>query len=487
MKELKNNVNTLLWLMVTLSLLVMFSLICLSSCKSSVNSNQTKTLKELTCTLTLNETDKEALKKDDLAVKVKRGNEIKEDFHFNEKYTFKENDEIQIEVKKTLKEGEKFTLAVYLEDLSKPIVFGETKDKSLSFKVDSKLLGIADNLSGDKKFNILIRHTNNTTPNPGPDPSNMTILEFLDYKIGFDKDDKDKCSVVYGKDGKYDPKVLYDANSLGFGRKPNDYNLYYHGYNAKHDKLMAMNIEEEKQNDADFEKVGITENFKSIHDGLNKRWQAMRESTLAGGNLYYHTTADIHRYLISTIGSSYDFALGSDKEDYKLYMWTNSASKYSYYMDLRIAFVKKDEPDKGYSVHFCHVNDKKEYEPYVLHNTGDSKYTEYPPGAVPKYTESTEEGMRMFKLSSLLKTSLENLHKKESKEWKYSEQDLVDALLEKVKDKNYDIYIIFGYCRNVPDYDKIFANSFATGLGSHWCNVLKFNDPFWKTLETKKP
>ena len=93
----------------------------------------------------------------------------------------------------------------------------------------------------------------------------------------------------------------------------------------------------------------------------------------------------------------------------------------------------------------------------------------------------------MFKLSSLLKTSLENLHKKESKEWKYSEQDLVDALLEKVKDKNYDIYIIFGYCRNVPDYDKIFANSFATGLGSHWCNVLKFGDPFWKTLETKKP
>ena len=89
----------------------------------------------------------------------------------------------------------------------------------------------------------------------------------------------------------------------------------------------------------------------------------MRENTLAEGNLYYHTTADIHRYLISTIGSSYDFALGSDKEDYKLYMWTNSASKYSYYMDLRIAFVKKDEPDKGYSVHFCHVNDKKEYEP----------------------------------------------------------------------------------------------------------------------------
>ena len=37
MKELKNNVNTLLWLMVTLSVMMMFSLVCLSSCKSSVD------------------------------------------------------------------------------------------------------------------------------------------------------------------------------------------------------------------------------------------------------------------------------------------------------------------------------------------------------------------------------------------------------------------------------------------------------------------
>ena len=37
MKERKNNVNTLLWLMVTLSVMMMFSLVCLSSCNSSVN------------------------------------------------------------------------------------------------------------------------------------------------------------------------------------------------------------------------------------------------------------------------------------------------------------------------------------------------------------------------------------------------------------------------------------------------------------------
>ena len=39
MKERKNNVNTLLWL-VTLSLLMMFSLVCLSSCNSSVQNGK---------------------------------------------------------------------------------------------------------------------------------------------------------------------------------------------------------------------------------------------------------------------------------------------------------------------------------------------------------------------------------------------------------------------------------------------------------------
>ena len=40
MKERKNNVNTLLWLMVTLSVMVMFSLVCLSSCNSSVQNGK---------------------------------------------------------------------------------------------------------------------------------------------------------------------------------------------------------------------------------------------------------------------------------------------------------------------------------------------------------------------------------------------------------------------------------------------------------------
>ena len=420
MKERKNNVNTLLWLMVTLSVMMMF--LTLSSCNSSVNPEQPSKIdqggssddpKTVSLTFKLDK-DKGSLKKDNLSVKVKRGNKI-DDFIFDKEYPFVDGDEIQIEVKDIdLKEGESIYWELYSkettndtnENVKAVIREGESKNKSFSLKVDSDLLNKA-NVEGFVFYPYI----------------EDEMLKFLKEKIGFDRSYKHKRDVIYGKDGKYDPKVLYDANSLGFGRKPDDNALYYHGYNAEHDKLMAMNIEEEKQNDADFDKVGITENFKSIYDGLEKRWMAVHKGTL-DNSLYYYNADDtpdgIARSLISAIGSSYKFALGSDKEDYKLYMKVNSASGYSYYMDLRIAFVNEGNQNKGYSVHFCHVNDKKEYEPYVLHNAGNSKYTTYPPGAEPKYTESTEEGMRMFKLSSLLKTSLENLHKKESKEWKYS-------------------------------------------------------------------
>ena len=500
MKERKNNVNTLLWLMVTLSVMVVF--LTLSSCNSSVNSNGKggevpspnpgPGPKTVSLIFKLDK-DKGSLKKDNLSVKVKRGNKI-DDFIFDKEYPFIDGDEIQIEVKDIdLKEDESIYWELYSkektndtnENVKAVIREGESKNKSFSLKIDSDLLN---------KANFLLDNNGNISNIKGfvfyPYIEDE-MLKFLKEKIGFDRSYKHKRDVIYSTDSVYIPNTLHGASTLGFGKKGDkDPGIYYHGYNAKNNKLMAMNIEEEKQNDEDFEKVGITENFESIRDGLEKRWMAVHKGNLGDSLHYYNaneTPDSIARSLISTIVSSYDFGLGSDKENCKLYMRANSASKYSYYMDLRIAFVKKDEPDKGYSVHFCHVNDKKECEPYVLHNAGNSKYTEYSPGAVPKYTESTEKGVHMFELLSLLETSLENLRKKESKEWEYSEKTLAKTLLKNVKDEKYDIYIILGYCRNVPEYEKIFSNSFATGLGLHWCNVLKFGDLFWTTLETKKP
>ena len=462
MKELKNNVNTLLWLMVTLSLLMMFSLVCLSSCNSSVQNGKGNTPNPDPKTVKIT------------VIAPKEGGSIKV------------NGEVLKETKEfTPKVGDTMAFEAVHSDGYK---FKEWIPKKLGNKETFELT-VAENL---KDLTVSVEFEK--------DLSTMTELEFLDYKIGFNKESE----VVYGKDvsreqlrieaeNKANGKeyTIYTADSLGFGKASGK--ICYHGYNSHKDSIVSMTLDEELKNENendngnDLNKLGITENFKSIHDGLEKRWMAVHKGTLGNSLHYYNaneTPDSIARSLISTIGSSYKFALGSDKEDCKLYMKANSSSRYSYYMDLRIAFVKKDEPDKGYSVHFANVKNGK-YEPYVLHNAGDSKYTEYPPGAEPKYTESTEEGMRMFRLSSLLKTSLENLRKKDSETWKYSEEQLAKTLLKKVKDKNYDIYIVIGYVSN--DLEKEQFNSFVTALGTYWCNVLKFGDPFWEKLETKKP
>jgi hypothetical protein len=463
--------------MVTLSVMVVF--LTLSSCNSSVNPDQPKIIKELTCTLTLNETDKEALKKDDLSVKVKRGKEIKEDFHFNEKYTFKENDEIQIEVKKTLKEGEKFTLAVYLEDLSNPIVFGEAKDKSLSFKVDSKLLDVSDNLSGDKKFNILIRHTNNTTPNPGPDPSSMTILEFLDYKIGFDRNKKEKSDVIYGTDSIYKSDQLYKTNNLGFGKKAKDFGIYYHGLTGS--SIKAMNVAEVEETSSSFKEKGVKTNFGSVYDGLEVRWKSAKACMSGKWNKYTDANYD-NLFLCRPYLNDFKFLLYPDSKGYNLYIKINESSYDSYYMDFHIAFVKKDEPDKGYSVHFSNLNDKKDYEPYLLFDAGDARYKDYPPEAIPQYTDQ-KDGIHMFRLSSLLKTSLKHQREKESKKWKYSDEVLVNRLLEEVKSKNYDIYLILGHVST--NKTSGYEGFFSILRGRFWCNVLKFGDPIWAENQTQ--
>ena len=462
MKELKNNVNTLLWLMVTLSVMVVFLTLSLSSCNSSVQNGNTPNPGPITVKITV------IAPKEGGSIKV-NGKVLKETKDFNPKV----GDTITFEAVHS--DGYKFKEWI-------PKKLGNKETFELTVTKDMKDLSVSVEFEKDT--------------------STMTELEFLEYKIGFDKESE----VVYGKDvsreqlrieaeNKANGKeyAIYTADSLGFG-KDGSGKICYHGYNSYKDSIVSMTIDEElnnknkNDNGNGLKDLGIKEDFKSIYDGLEKRWMAVHKGTL-GNSLYYYNANDapdgIARSLISTIGGSYDFGLGSDKEDYKLYMWANSASKYSYYMDLRIAFVNEGNPNKGYSVHFCHVNDKKEYEPYVLHNAGDSKYTEYPPGAEPKYTESTEEGMRMFRLSSLLKTSLENLRKNDSETWKYSEEQLAKTLLKKVKDKNYDIYIVIGYVSN--DLEKEQFNSFVTALGTYWCNALKFGDPFWETLETKKP
>jgi len=432
MKERKNNVNTLLWLMVTLSVMIVF--LTLSSCNSSVNSNgkggKTPSPTPITVKITV------IAPKEGGSIKV-NGEVLKE----TKEFTPKVGDTMAFEAVHS--DGYKFKEWIP-KKLGNKETFELTVDKDLSVSIEFE-----------------------------KDLSTMTILEFLDYKIGFDRNKKEKSDVIYTTSG------------LGFGKKANDPSIYYHGYNKRQRKIIPMNISEEQDNFDDFKKSGITKQFESIYEGLNARWRALCNTELKSGFFFNsdETPDNIARYFYPMLSINYLVSIDSKKE--ALYTKINSLAHDSYYLDLHIAFVKEGEPDKGYSIHFCHINDRKEYEPYLLLKSGNLKYTTYPPDAEPEYNEENQGNVHMFKLSSLLKTSLKNLRKKNSETWKYSEEQLANALLEEVRKKQYDIYIIFGCRRSIPEKDDSYSNSSATSAGGHWRNVLKFGDPFWS--KTKKP
>ena len=115
-----------------------------------------------------------------------------------------------------------------------------------------------------------------------------------------------------------------------------------------------------------------------------------------------------------------------------------------------------------------------------MFKSGNLKYTTYPPGAETAYTEDSETGIHMFTLSSLIATSLKNYFEKENKVRKDLDYENVsEKFLKEVREKDYDIYIIVGCTRSIPEYEAYYANSSATSLGGHWRNVLKFGDPVW--------
>ena len=307
MKERKNNVNTLLWLMVTLSVMVMFSLVCLSSCNSSVNSNgkggKTPNPGPKTVKITV--------------IAPEKGGSIKV------------NGEVLKETKEfTPKIGDTLTFEAVINDGYefkgwKPTTLGTEKTTTLK-------------VSEDYKVHIELEEKD-------PDDS----LEFVKKYIKFNKDDD----------------IVYSTSGLGFGRKGDDSGIYYHGYNTENNKLMAMNVEEEEKNSEDFKKAEITEDFTSIYDGLDKRWLALYNSELKSNAGWIDRDGMIMCNMLTT---NYNILLDLKKE--AIYMYINSGALNSYYMDFHVAFVHRYNPNKGYSVHFSNLIDKngrKEYEPYL--------------------------------------------------------------------------------------------------------------------------
>ena len=441
MKERKNNVNTLLWL-VTLSVMMMLSLVCLSSCNSSVSPDgkggktpDDPSIPKITVTYSCSDGNGTIEAK---VISSKKGK-----IEGNKIINLVSGDRIQF----TAKPNNSYKFKEWIpKQLGNKETFELTVDKDLSVSVEFE--------------------------KDDPDPDDP--LDFVKKYIKFNKDDD----------------IVYSISGLGFGKKPDDLGIYYYGYNAKNDKLMAMNVEEERKNISIFEKSGITEDFTSIRDGLEKRWLALYNSHLSskGNWTTDNSTSDFGEVVLcDMLTSNYNMLLYKDEYDYKLYMSTYSGARSSYYLDLHIAFVKEDEPDKGYSVHFSNLvdkNGKKEYEPYLLLDAGDAKYKEYPPGAIPSYAQQ-KTGVHMFPLSSLIATSLKNYFEKENKVMEgFDYKNVSKSFLKEVREKNYDIYIIVGYYCSIPG-DEVHCNSFATTIGGHWRNVLKFDDPIWAENQTQ--
>jgi len=140
-KELKNNVNTLLDLMVTLSVMVMFSfisLICLSSCNSSVKPDQPskdETVKEVTVHVTLSSGNGkiDSIKVNDKKVEVDKDGNFK--VKYNDVIEFKAKPDDGYEVDKWTPE----TLKVSENKLTaKMTVTKDMKDKDRTVSVEFK-------------------------------------------------------------------------------------------------------------------------------------------------------------------------------------------------------------------------------------------------------------------------------------------------------------------------------------------------------------
>jgi len=482
MKELKNNVNTLLWLMVTLSLLMMFSLVCLSSCKSSVQNGKGGEIPNPgpeTVSLTFKlDKDKGSLKKDNLYVKVKRGNKI-DDFIFDKEYPFIDGDEIQIEVKDIdLKEGESIYWELYSkektndtnENVKAVIREGESKNKSFSLKIDSDLLN---------KANFLLDDSGNISNIKGfvfyPYIEDE-MLKFLKEKIGFDRSYKHKRDVIYTTSG------------LGFGKKDSN-ELYYltYGYNPNTNNRdpeygNVVWTAEELKSRVNMDVPNLT---SFIGSSLDIQWKSTKQYELE------ESTVETKYFSKSfKIADGYRFAIKINKENSALYILC-STSGWIYFADWQFVFVDKSDSNKGYTFRFGEYDEnlKNGTRPYILVDY-KGKYTKekgykYAPGLTgPMYCREAHE----FRLSDIFqdtfnqKLKMSNISLSESQKNK-----LMNYFVNKLLNPSvFDAYIIVDAVFSDVDTGREYIN---TGhVNDVWKHVLKLTDSeFWDKCFDKKP
>jgi len=400
MKERKNNANTLLWLMVTLSAMVVFSLVCLSSCNSSVQNGNGKT-------------------PDDPPVP-------------------------------------KITVTYGCSDNN-----GTIEAKVISSK-EGKIEGnkIINLVSGDK-----IQFT--AIPNNG-----YKFKEWIPKQLGNKETfeltvDKDlSVSAEFEKDSpKFkitkDSPIVYKTSGLGFGKKGNDGKIYYAISDYEEGKDNGL-TENDLQDTYNHPPAGsIKAPFDSIHKCLDERWKYYK-------NDMPNKFEDEGKYFTQLFNDpSYKICL----KDNNLEVWAHPLE--SYYANWSIVFVGNKENNGNEGYHFT-------FGPYRLHKDQTEEEKEIlkdnciNPGKNPlKYR---------FTLDDLFKISLKNKYKINPTDKEMSEFNEFKSKIG----SDYDVYLVIIDSGLFEHSD---GSNFpeSTDKDFCWCNVLKFGDSFWKTLETKKP
>ena len=397
-RELKNNVNTLLWLMVTLSVMVMFSLVCLSSCNSSVQNGNTPNPDPKTVKITV--------------IAPKEGGSIKV------------NGEV-------LKETKEFT-----PKIGDTLTFEAIPSDGYKFK------GWQPTTLGNEKIAIL------------------KVSNDDEVLIKFEKDGPKPYESPF-KITKDSP-IVYKTSGLGFGkRKVDPTGIYY----------AISDYEEGKDNGLDENDLKDTYNhppvgslkvpFDSIHKGLETRWQYYKDDNPS-------QFENEEKYFTQLFNDpSYKICL----KDNDLEVWAHPLE--SYYANWNIVFVDKNKDNGNEGYHFTfgpyHLNkDQTEEEKEIL------KKNCLNPGRNPlKYK---------FTLDDLFKISLKNKYKINPTDKEMSEFNEFKSKIG----SDYDVYLVIIDSGLFEHSD---GSNFpeSTDKDFCWCNVLKFGDSFWETLETKKP
>ena len=405
MKELKNNVNTLLWLMVTLSVMVVF--LTLSSCNSSVKGGEVPSPTPnpgpgpgptITVKITV--------------IAPKEGGSIKV------------NGEVLKETKEfTPKVGDTMAFEAVTNDGYK---FKEWIPKKLGNKETFEL-------TVDKDLSVSIKFEKGNNP-PGPGPSDT------DFPFKITKDSP----------------IVYKTSGLGFGKKKGDLDGIYYAISdyeeGKDNGLVGDDLT------GDGHPTGNKAPFTSIHEGLKTRWD-------------YYKGKNPNKF--EDEGKS--FTQLFNDPSYKICLKDNNVDEMRihpngvFYANWSIVFVNKNENKKNEGYHFT-------FGPYRLHKDQTEQEKEIlknnclNPGRNPlKYK---------FTLDDLFKISLKNKYKINPTDKEMSEFNEFKSKIG----SDYDVYLV------VIDsglFEHSDGSNFpeSTDKDFCWCNVLKFNDPFWNTPE----